>query len=84
MKYSLVVASLFSVAILAAQSGTPQNAFTSDQIKKGLRPLSNPARRLLFSKAIQQPVPVTSPSASRCPTVTRLLRTGTPNAKTSQ
>jgi len=33
MKYSLVVASLFSVAILAAQSGTPQNAFTSDQIK---------------------------------------------------
>ncbi len=33
MKYSLVVASLFSVAILAAQSGTPPNAFTSDQIK---------------------------------------------------
>ncbi len=38
MKYALAVASLFCVAILAAQSGTPQNAFTSDQIKWGPAP----------------------------------------------
>ena len=38
MKYALAVASLFCVAILAAQSGTPQHAFTSDQIKWGPAP----------------------------------------------
>ena len=38
MKYGLAVASLFWVAILAAQSGAPQNAFTSDQIKWGPAP----------------------------------------------
>jgi hypothetical protein len=38
MKYSLAVAALFCVAILVAQSGTSQNAFTSDQIKWGPAP----------------------------------------------
>jgi len=38
IKYALAVASLFCVAILAAQPGTPQNAFTSDQIKWGPAP----------------------------------------------
>jgi hypothetical protein len=38
MKYALTVASLFCVAILVAQSSTPRNAFTSDQIKWGPAP----------------------------------------------
>jgi quercetin dioxygenase-like cupin family protein len=42
MKHSVVVASsfcaVFCVAIMAAQSGTPQNAFTPDQVKWGPAP----------------------------------------------
>jgi quercetin dioxygenase-like cupin family protein len=38
MKYALAVASMFCAAILVAQSGTPQHAFTSDQIKWGPAP----------------------------------------------
>jgi hypothetical protein len=38
MKYALAVALLCCVAIVSAQSGTPQNVFTSDQIKWGPAP----------------------------------------------
>jgi len=38
MKCALAVASMFCAAILVAQSGTPQHAFTSDQIKWGPAP----------------------------------------------
>jgi len=38
MKKMLVVALLTSAAVLLAQSGTPQNAFTPDQIKWGPAP----------------------------------------------
>ncbi len=43
MKYALAVGCLVFVAMLAAQTGTPQNAFTPDQIKWGPAPPMIPA-----------------------------------------
>ncbi len=43
MKRTLVVLVCLSAAVLFAQSGTPQNAFTPDQIKWGPPPPSVPA-----------------------------------------
>ena len=53
MKYALVVASMFCVAILVAQSGTSHMRLPRTRSSGGRpRPLSHPAHRSLFWKAI--------------------------------